>query len=57
MAAEPSGHRPLSQWLQLMLAEIAAKRDALERARAEEAKRHAERDARSTEPRRGASRG
>ena len=32
----------LSQWLQLMLAEIAAKREALERARAEEALRRAE---------------
>jgi hypothetical protein len=57
MAAEPPGHRPLSQWLQLMLAEISAKREALERARAEEAKRRAERAARSAESRRGASRG
>ena len=57
MSSESSGHRPLSQWLQLMLAEIAAKREALERARAEEAQRHAERAARSAESRRGASRG
>jgi len=57
MAAEPPGHRPLSQWLQLMLAEISAKREALERARAEEAKRRAERAVRSAESRRGASRG
>jgi hypothetical protein len=32
----------LSEWLQLMLAEIARKRDDLEHARAEEAKRAAE---------------
>ena len=52
MAGEPpaarSGPEPqapaLSQWLQLMLAEIAAKREALERARAEEARRRAERE-------------
>ena len=68
MAGESSGHelsgeespaRPLSgfsQWLQLMLAEIAAKREAQERARAEEALRSAEHGARSTESRRGASR-
>jgi hypothetical protein len=37
--------RALSQWLQLMLAEIAAKRDAQERARAEEERRRAECDA------------
>lgn len=35
----------LSPWLQLMLAEISAKRDALERARAEEAQRRTERAA------------
>ena len=34
--------RALSEWLQLMLAEIAAKREALERARAEEARRRNE---------------
>ena len=34
--------RALSEWLQLMLAEINAKREALERARAEEALRRAE---------------
>jgi hypothetical protein len=34
--------RPLSQWLQLMLAEIAAKRDAQQRARAEDERRRAE---------------
>ena len=33
----------LSEWLQLMLAEIARKRDELEHARAEEARRHSER--------------
>ena len=38
-----SAPRPLSEWLQLMLAEISAKREALEHARAEEARRHAER--------------
>lgn len=46
----------ISQWLQLMLAEIAAKREAHERARAEDALRSAEHGARSAEPRRGASR-
>jgi hypothetical protein len=35
----------LSQWLQLMLAEIAAKREAEEHARAEEARRRLERAA------------
>ena len=58
---EPSGEeapaRPLSQWLQLMLAEITAKREAFERARAEEALRNAERGAVSAESRRDASRG
>lgn len=37
----------LSQWLQLMLAEIAARREALECARTEEARRRAERAAHS----------
>ena len=37
----------LSQWLQLMLAEITAKREAHERARAEEALRSAEHGARA----------
>lgn len=42
----PESQAPaLSQWLQLMLAEIAAKREALERARAEDARRRAEREA------------
>ena len=41
MAQSPA--QPLSQWLQLMLAEIAAKREAHERARAEEARRRLER--------------
>jgi hypothetical protein len=36
---------PLSFWLQLMLAEIAAKREAQQRERAEEAQRAAERAA------------
>ena len=38
---------PLSFWLQLMLAEISAKREALEGARAEEARRQSERSAAS----------
>jgi len=46
--------RPLSQWLQLMLAEIAARREALEHARAEEARRRAERAAESGDSRGGA---
>ena len=55
MAGEPAP-RALSEWLQLMLAEISAKREALERARAEEAQRRAERAAsaavrRGTHPR------
>ncbi|HYL04209.1 MAG TPA: hypothetical protein VEU54_12420 [Steroidobacteraceae bacterium] len=37
--------RTLSEWLQLMLAEIAAKREARERERAEEALRESERGA------------
>ena len=37
----------LSFWLQLMLAEISAKREALEGARAEEARRQSERSAAS----------
>ena len=41
----------LSQWLQLMLAEMAARREALERARAEEARRRAERTAESADSR------
>jgi hypothetical protein len=46
MAGEaPPRTRPLSEWLQLMLAEIAARREALERAAAEEARRRAERAA------------
>ena len=44
----------LSQWLQLMLAEMAAQREALERARAEEARRRAERAAESADSRGGA---
>jgi hypothetical protein len=54
MASEPSSP-PLSQWLQLMLAEITAKREALERARAEEARRNQERAARTAGSRGGAS--
>ena len=46
--------RPLSQWLQLMLAEIAARREALERARAEDARRLAERAVESADSRGGA---
>jgi hypothetical protein len=37
-----SSATPLSEWLQLMLAEIQAKREAQERARAEEARRRGE---------------
>jgi hypothetical protein len=37
--------RALSEWLQLMLAEIARKREDLERARAEEAQRQTESEA------------
>jgi hypothetical protein len=37
--------RALSEWLQLMLAEIARKREDLERARAEEAQRLTESEA------------
>ena len=44
----------LSSWLQLMLAEISAKREALERARAEEARRQSERSAASAGSRGGA---
>jgi hypothetical protein len=44
-----------SQWLQLMLAEISARREALERARAEEARRNEERAARPADSRGGAS--
>ena len=40
----------LSEWLQLMLAEIARKREDLERARAEEAQRLREEGARRSEP-------
>ncbi len=65
MAGEPprrahfgsESQRPaLSQWLQLMLAEIGAKREALERARAEEAQRRTERAAAPAESPRGAPR-
>jgi hypothetical protein len=45
LSEEESPAPALSQWLQLMLAEIAAKRDALERARAEEARRSTEHSA------------
>jgi hypothetical protein len=41
MAEEPQAPA-LSQWLQLMLAEVQAKREGEERARAEEARRRAE---------------
>jgi len=57
LSAKGSLARPLSQWLQLMLAEITAKREAFGQARAEEALRSAERAARSAESRRDASRG
>jgi hypothetical protein len=46
MAAEESAHlSALSEWLQLMLAEIARKREDLESARAEEAQRLRESEA------------
>lgn len=54
MTGEPPP-RALSEWLQLMLAEISAKREALERARAEEARRRAERAAQPADSRGGAS--
>jgi hypothetical protein len=41
----------LSEWLQLMLAEIARKREESERARDEDAKRHDEKYSPSTPPR------
>lgn len=44
----------LSEWLQIMLGEIARKREDLERARAEEAQRATEQAQRSAEPRPGA---
>ena len=49
----------LSQWLQLMLAEIARKREELEHARAEDARRASERSAAPppVPPRRNASPG
>ena len=40
----------LSEWLQIMLAEIARKREDLERAREEEVKRDTEADAKSSTP-------
>jgi hypothetical protein len=40
----------LSEWLQIMLAEIARKRDDLERAREEDIKRDAERPADAAPP-------
>ena len=55
MASEPAQSQALSQWLQLMLAEITAKREALERARAEEARRDEESAARAADSRGGAS--
>ncbi len=53
MAGE-SPARTLSPWLQLMLAEIAARREARERAGAEEERRRAERAAESADSRGGA---
>jgi hypothetical protein len=44
----------LSEWLQIMLGEIARKRDDQERARAEETQRAAEAAHRPAEPRSGA---
>ena len=40
----------LTEWLQLMLAEIARKKDDLERARAEEAQRASEKPASTSAP-------
>ena len=45
----------LSEWLQLMLGEIASKREDLERARAEEAQRAVEETQRTAESRSSAS--
>jgi hypothetical protein len=39
---QESPEQPLSKWLQLMLGEMARKRDALEQAHAEELRREAE---------------
>lgn len=47
LSEEESHARAPSPWLHLMLAEIQAKREAQERARAEEARRHAELAARA----------
>ncbi|HEX4619323.1 MAG TPA: hypothetical protein VH135_06310 [Steroidobacteraceae bacterium] len=54
MSSESPPPRALSEWLQLMLAEINAKREALERARAEEALRRAEHAAQPAHRRGGA---
>jgi hypothetical protein len=54
LSGQESPAPALSFWLQLMLAEIAARREALERARAEEAQRRAERAAESADSRGGA---
>ena len=54
LAGQESPAPALSFWLRLMLAEIAAKREALERGRAEEALRHAERSTRRADSSGGA---
>lgn len=41
---------PLSEWLQIMLGEIARKREDLERAREEESKRDAEKTVDTAQP-------
>ena len=53
MTERASQAQPLSQWLQIMLAEIAAKREAEEHARAEEARRRLEHAANEPALRRG----
>jgi hypothetical protein len=42
LSQQESPEQPLSHWLQLMLGEMARKRDALEQAHAEELRREAE---------------
>jgi hypothetical protein len=56
LSGQESPAPTLSFWLQLMLAEIAARREALESARAEEARRRAERAAESADSRGSAHR-
>jgi hypothetical protein len=50
LSREEAHGSPLSQWLQLMLAEIARKRDALEQAHSEQLRREAEAGSESHQP-------